>query len=75
MIIINVNLFVSDQVKVNLDALVNFEALSIPDQITRKVFARKSGSLGLTFEVTLNLVKLFTMLFGFFLDGGHGVVR
>jgi hypothetical protein len=54
MIIIKVNLFVSDQVKVNLDALLSFEALSIPDQITRKVFARKSGSLGLTFEVTLN---------------------
>jgi hypothetical protein len=37
-----------------MDALLDFDALTLPDQISKKVLSRKSESLGLTFEVNIH---------------------
>jgi len=42
------------QVQVNMDALLDFDALTLPDQISKKVLSRKSESLGMTFGVNIN---------------------
>jgi hypothetical protein len=37
-----------------MNALLDFDALTLPDQISKKVLSRKSESLGMTFGVNIN---------------------